>query len=318
MIRSAFFRAAVALSASAALAVSIAPAAATANAAPVVPQAAAQSAPSPQPAGCPEFVVLAARGSDQNEEYGEYFGPQQYSPHAAPSNGYEGANLSALFHLVEKRHPGTMDRVHVLALDPQAYPASMNLPPLAQEGEQLNPLQLIRRLGGVVMEYPLHELAYSVTVGFVHSLRTGMANAPRVVEKYERETGCQPRYITAGYSQGAIVATSAERYLAQRGKLAGAVYLGNPLSRPHGMAGWLPQHLLLQPAALPDSRRLNYCLDGDFVCDLNLASAHDALATKAARHASYFVEPSLGDAAFADSLATLLTPSSAGDYNHHP
>ena len=171
MIRSAFFRAAVALSASAALAVSIAPAAAaTANAAPVVPQAAAQSAPSPQPAGCPEFVVLAARGSDQNEEYGEYFGPQQYSPHAAPSNGYEGANLSALFHLVEKRHPGTMDKVHVLALDPQAYPASMNLPPLAQEGEQLNPLQLIRRLGGVVMEHPLHELAYSVTVGFVHSL----------------------------------------------------------------------------------------------------------------------------------------------------
>lgn len=104
MIRSAFFRAAVALSASAALAVSIAPAA-TANAAPVVPQAAAQSAPSPQAAGCPEFVVLAARGSDQNEEYGEYFGPQQYSPHAAPSNGYEGANLSALFHLVENAIP---------------------------------------------------------------------------------------------------------------------------------------------------------------------------------------------------------------------
>ena len=46
--------------------------------------------------------------------------------------------------------------------------------------------------------------------------------------------------------------------------------------------------------------------------DTYLASAHDALATKAARHASYFVEPSLGDAAFADSLATLLTPSSAG------
>ena len=34
---------------------------------------------------CPDTVVLAARGSDQNEEYGEYFGPQLYSEHAEPS-----------------------------------------------------------------------------------------------------------------------------------------------------------------------------------------------------------------------------------------
>ncbi|WP_411702457.1 hypothetical protein [Corynebacterium sp. LaCa142] len=28
---------------------------------------------------CPDYVFLAARGSDQNEEHGEYFGPQRYS-----------------------------------------------------------------------------------------------------------------------------------------------------------------------------------------------------------------------------------------------
>src|SRR5699024_11784155 len=83
---------------------------------------------------CPNPVVLAARGSDQNEEYGEYFGPQRYSGHSELSNGYEGPNFTALFHQVEQRHPGTMDSVYVLALDDEAHPASMDLPPLAGEG----------------------------------------------------------------------------------------------------------------------------------------------------------------------------------------
>src|SRR5699024_5363946 len=89
---------------------------------------------------CPDTVVLAARGSDQNEEYGEYFGPQRYSEHSELSNGYEGPNFTALFHQVEQRHPGTMDSVYVLALDVDAYPASMDLPPLAEESENLGPI----------------------------------------------------------------------------------------------------------------------------------------------------------------------------------
>lgn len=250
----------------------------------------------PQAETCPDYVFLAARGSDQNEEQGEYFGPQRYSEQGAESNGYEGPNLAALFHLVEQRHPGAMDNAYVLALDADAYPASMNLPPLAQEGENLRPLQLMRRLGGVLLEHPLHELVYQVTVGFVQSLRSGMNNAPRVVEKYEEETGCSPRYITAGYSQGAIIATSAERYLASQDKLAGAIYLGNPLRRPGGMAGPIPRILVPHSAALPADRRIDYCLAGDFVCDLSLRNAKDALATKAAHHASYFRD-SKGDAA---------------------
>src|SRR5699024_6051635 len=78
---------------------------------------------------CPDTVILAARGSDQNEEYGEFFGPQLYSEHAEPSNGYEGPNFTAMFHQLEQRHPGTMDSVYVLALDDEAYPAAMGLPP---------------------------------------------------------------------------------------------------------------------------------------------------------------------------------------------
>src|SRR5690625_6355506 len=83
---------------------------------------------------CPVTVVLAARGSDQNEEYGEHFGPQLYSENSEPSNGYEGTNFTALFHQVEQRHPGTMDSVYVLELDDEAYPAAMGLLPLAEEG----------------------------------------------------------------------------------------------------------------------------------------------------------------------------------------
>lgn len=250
----------------------------------------------PQAETCPDYVFLAARGSDQNKEYGEYFGPQRYSEQGAESNGYEGPNLAGLFHLVEQRHPGAMDNAYVLALDADAYPASMNLPPLAQEGENLRPLQLMRRLGGVLLEHPLHELVYQVTVGFVQSLRSGMNNVPRVVERYEEETGCSPRYIAAGYSQGAIIATSAERYFSSQGKLAGAIYLGNPLRRPGGMAGPVPRYLIPQSDALPADRRIDYCLAGDFVCDLSLRNAKDALVTKAAHHASYFRD-SQGDVA---------------------
>src|SRR5699024_12017432 len=86
---------------------------------------------------CPDTVVLAARGSDQNEENGEYFGPQRYSENAEPSNGYEGPNFTALFHQVEQRHPGTMDSVYVLALDEDAYPANMALPTFVEGDDKI-------------------------------------------------------------------------------------------------------------------------------------------------------------------------------------
>ena len=87
--------------------------------------------------------------SDQNEEYGEYF-YQLYSENSEPSNGYEGPNFTALFHQLEQRHPGTMDSVYVLALDDEAYPAAMGLPPLAEEGENIGLIELVQRAVGIV------------------------------------------------------------------------------------------------------------------------------------------------------------------------
>ena len=248
---------------------------------------------------CPDTVVLVARGSDQNEEQGEYIGPQRYSAKAPESTGFEGRNFAALFHQVEQRHPGAMDGVYVLALDSEAYPAAMNLPPLAQEGEDLSPLQLVQRALGILQQHSLGEMAYSVTLGAIDSLRTGARNAPRVVDNYEATTGCHPGWVAAGYSQGALVATRVEGYLADTGRLHGVITFGNPVHQ----VPWAKNR-----AGLPGNRYVDYCLDGDFVCDFSLESANRALATKAERHASYFLgEPSGQDVQVIDAVAGILT-----------
>lgn len=248
---------------------------------------------------CPETAVLVARGSDQNEEQGEYVGPQRYSARAPESTGFEGRNFAALFHQVEQRHPGAMDGVYVLALDPEAYPAAMNLPPLAQEGEVLSPRDVVRRIMEILQQHPIGDLAYSVTLGAVDSLRTGVRNAPKVVEDYEATTGCRPRWVAAGYSQGALVATSAQSYLAETGRLHAVLTFGNPLHQ----VPWVQNH-----AGLPEHRAVDYCLDGDFVCDFSPEAANRALATKAKRHASYFLgEPTEQDVQVIDAVAGILT-----------
>lgn len=264
--------------------------------------ASVMSAPAASAGGvetCPETVVLVARGSDQNEEQGEYVGPQRYSEQAPESTGFEGRNFAALFHQVEQRHPGAMDGVYVLALDPEAYPAAMNLPPLAQEGEDLSPLQLVQRTLGILQQHSLGEMAYSVTLGAIDSLRTGARNAPKVVDNYEATTGCDPQWVAAGYSQGALVATSVEGYLAETGRLHAMLTFGNPLHQ----VPWAKNR-----AGLPGNRFVDYCLDGDFVCDFSLDAANRALATKAERHASYFLgEPSGQDVQVIDAVAGILT-----------
>lgn len=248
---------------------------------------------------CPETAVLVARGSDQNEEHGEYVGPQRYSARAPESTGFEGRNFAALFHQVEQRHPGAMDGVYVLALDPEAYPAAMNLPPLAQEGEVLSPRDVVRRIMEILQQHPIGDLAYSVTLGAVDSLRTGVRNAPKVVEDYEATTGCRPRWVAAGYSQGALVATSAQSYLADTGRLHAVLTFGNPLHQ----VPWTKNR-----AGLPEHRSVDYCLDGDFVCDFSPEAANRALATKAKRHASYFLgEPTEQDVQVIDAVAGILT-----------
>ena len=95
-----------------------------------------------------------------------------------------------------------------------------------------------------------------------------------------------------------MVTTSVEKYLANTGRLEGAVTIGNPLHKyPWAM----------ERAALPEGRRVDYCLNGDFVCDFSLEAASDALSTKAEVHASYFLnEPTAQDVRVIDAVAGLL------------
>ena len=118
---------------------------------------------------------------------------------------------------------------------------------------------------------------------------------------YEAITECRPRYVVAGYSQGALVTTSVEKHLANTGRLEGAVTIGNPLHK----YPWVRER-----ASLPDGKRVDYCLAGDFVCDFSLEAARDALSTKAERHASYFLnEPTAQDIRVIDAVAEILRTS---------
>src|SRR5699024_823390 len=99
--------------------------------------------------------------------------------------------------------------------------------------------------------------------------------------------------------KGALVTTSVEKYLADSGRLEGAVTIGNPLHKyPWAM----------ERAALAEGKRVDYCLDGDFVCDFSLEAASNALSTKAELHASYFLdEPTAQDIQVIDAVAELLS-----------
>src|SRR5699024_8069055 len=119
-----------------------------------------------------------------------------------------------------------------------------------------------------------------------------------VVEDYEATTGCSPRYVVAGYSQGALVTTSVEKYLADTGRLEGAVTIGNPLHK-------YPQ--AMDKAALPEDKRVDYCLVWDVVCEFTLEAASVALSNRAVLHASYFLyNPTAQDLQVIVAVAGLL------------
>ncbi|OFN42604.1 hypothetical protein HMPREF2559_11525 [Corynebacterium sp. HMSC072G08] len=229
---------------------------------------------------CPAVTIVAARGSDQDPEHGDFLGPARYGERM--SNGYEGPNIAGLLHLAEERHPGLFDDAEVLGLDEHTYPAAMNLPPLAKDGERLTSSQTTERLSSVLEEHPLPELAYGTTVGAIDSVVRGARNAPGFLHAREAATGCHPDYIVVGFSQGAVIGTALEQKLGDRVK--GAMYMGNPV----------PWH---------SPKSVNYCLGGDVICRPTVPNAVDALQTKMEVHASYFETPRVTDAYFADRLA---------------
>ncbi|MDN6286230.1 MAG: hypothetical protein L0J62_11160 [Corynebacterium casei] len=64
---------------------------------------------------------------------------------------------------------------------------------------------------------------------------------------------------------------------------------------------------MVERATLPEGKRVDYCLEGDFVCDFTLEAANDALSTKAEKHASYFLnELTAQDLRVIDEVARLL------------
>lgn len=69
-----------------------------------------------------------------------------------------------------------------------------------------------------------------------------------------------------------------EKYLAETRRLK-PVTIGNPLHKyPWAM----------ERATLPADKRVDYCLDWDFVCDFSVLAVNDALSNIAELHASYF------------------------------
>lgn len=257
---------------------------------------------------CPDVVVVAARGSDQNDPV-----PTSYSPESPwVSNGYEGPNIQGMIQLAESRHreqtgQSLMRNVHVLAIDDTVYPAVLGLPPLAEQGELRTLEQLSSRLVVIHNEEPLPEIAVNAGPRFLASIRSGMEGTLGYIDAWEAETGCRPGYVLVGYSQGAAVLTAQESALAERGRLIGSLYLGNPLMRPgdpavigapesgHGLLSSLPvlpaqvagDFAGLQGAS--ESRRLNYCATADVVCDLTPESVGHSLTTAGGVHIDYFL-----------------------------
>lgn len=217
---------------------------------------------------CPAVVVIAGRGSGQNTR----LIPTRYSD-TAPwvSNGREAETWRAFFHAVEAQYqldnPGKslMEDVHVLGLPEELYPATHIRPPVA--------LSDAGSSAGAVLS--------STIDGFLASIDQGTAGVQEAIARLEADTGCNPQYILAGYSQGAVALLPNERVLADAGRLAGAIYLGNPLLTPHhsdmigtGATGGGILHRVrpnVSEFAATD-QRLDYCIAGDLICDLNLAS----------------------------------------------
>jgi hypothetical protein len=226
---------------------------------------------------CPEIVVLAARGSEQNE----HLEPTSYSPESLwMSNGYEAESVRAFLHYAETRHreqTGTslLADVQVLGVDDSIYPASLPLPALAERGENLDLSQTGSRVGEILRQTPAHVIAQDAVGGLLGGLESGINGTMGFVDAWEARTGCRPGYILIGFSQGAVVLIPQEPKLKERGQLIGSLYIGNPL---HPVVSAGPSR----------SDSVNYCIDGDFACNLTSSTGQTALANGGGVHGEYF------------------------------
>lgn len=250
---------------------------------------------------CPEVAVVAARGSEQNDE----LTPMRYAPESRwESNGYEAENISGLITAASARHlehtgEQLMTNVPVIGLDNSVYPAAMPLPELIQDGEDVDAAVFAQRASSVLSSRSPVEISSTAATAFDDSLRRGVSGTPGYLQAWEEATGCAPDYVLIGYSQGAMVLTAVEKQLAEQGRLRGVIYMGNPLLRPGdpsivgkrvssgGMAMALGDRW---PRESGVSRRINYCLPRDIVCDLSPDTVAGQFGATGGTHPEYYAE----------------------------
>ncbi len=265
---------------------------------------------------CPAVAVIAARGSGQNTQIYR----TKYS-WAAPwtSNGWEGETIRAFLQHAERRYAAThggnslMKDVEVIGLEPRYYPATFpeyDVPSVAVPSTILQALALALQYAN-----PVWIMARRVATEFVDSVQIGRTGVMQMVNDYERRSGCRPKYILSGYSQGAMILLEHERELARRGQLAGVVYFGNPNTAAGdwstvgvpaggagGMLGFLPFNTKTAGAT---PNRVNYCLPQDSVCDLSIQTLQASQPT-GGNHARYFRWPSRWDNQVSDAFGRFV------------
>lgn len=238
---------------------------------------------------CPEVVVIAARGSGQNG--GSQWEPTQYGASQWVSNGREGSTLRTFLHYADGVHQGDTGHslfggVQVIGVDEHAYPARF------PENNFHQPNNVPEAIG----EFTTKVLPQAQS--FLESVSLGRAGAEGTVRAYEATTGCAPKYLLLGFSQGAAVITNLETTLAGEGRLAGAVYLGSPYTSaddPHRMGSGLSGNGML--AATPENasrlrsndKRLEYCVQGDVWCDFNPGKVATGNVENPWGHNQYFI-----------------------------
>ncbi|MCQ9342864.1 PE-PPE domain-containing protein [Corynebacterium kozikiae] len=242
-----------------------------------------------QPRECAPLVVVASRGSNQNKP--EQLGTDNLSPNLRGFLNSLNAALAA--------HPDADARalapLPVIALPPSEYPAEIPFPEYLEHVSLSGSSEArvdLREKGprGVVRE---------VVQGFNTSMDMGITHTKAAIEAFERDTGCTPNYLLAGYSQGILVNNAVEPWLYERvtarGNTVTAMTLVDPFQPVSGILaetatlpnlhGYLPI-----PLYLPDQRvsHLRLCFAGDYVCQLGFSGLLLVDLGRINIHAHYF------------------------------
>ncbi|BAU96690.1 hypothetical protein N24_2428 [Corynebacterium suranareeae] len=250
----------------------------------------------PQFGECPSVLAVVARGSEQNLQ----IRPARYSEEAPwTSNGFEERNFRSFFGRLEKHHmentgESLMKDVYVMGLNNAEYPASF---PLSSEG--------------------------SSAIALGTSVSSGRDNLMSAIDHFEAETGCTPKYLLGGYSQGVMVVNGYEEELITRDQYVGTLHIANPAQQPDdpSLIGHEVTTGGLASSIDPveeTSQKISYCLPGDIVCDrsfeqFSAAGSSVAAATissgnsRAGRvHLQYFVTTQPWDDEIFDEVASWI------------